>query len=248
MKTVIIDLETIPDKSVWTDAPIEDDDESEEPPKPRRGRPKKKPFPPPYAHQIICAGFSIFDDNNCLGVGHMEAATKEQEKELLSSLPEYLNDADKIVSWNGKHFDVPVIQLRSLHHGIPQPWIDGDVRKRYGEKHTDLCEIFTEYGGLGKTGFNLDTFAKMIGFPGKNGFDGSLVHAAFVAGKIDLITQYCRRDVVQTAGLWLRWALLRGTLDADKYNEGVKSLLEAARGVEGMTATEFEVNVSLLRV
>jgi predicted PolB exonuclease-like 3'-5' exonuclease len=247
MKTAIIDLETIPDKTLWSGGAVDEDDSVET--KPRgRGRPKKMPFPPMYAHQIICAGFAVIEGNDCVGIAHVEASTKEQEKELLAWFPELMGDVDVIVTWNGAHFDIPVIQLRSLHHGVSQSWIDKDARNRYGSRHTDLCDIFTEYGGLGKTGYNLDTFAQMIGLPGKNGFDGSLVHAAFVAGKLDQITSYCKADVMQTAAVYLRWKLLRGMVTKEEYNSSIDSLIYNARQHEGMTATEFVINTKLLKV
>lgn len=249
----ILDLETIPDYSVWLDAPINrangngHSEPSKKPGRPRK-TPLKDPFPPCYAHQIVSAGLVVIQDGVCCGVGTAEAHSKEDEKRLLEWLATTLAPTDKIITWNGRHFDMPVIQLRSLHHGVAQPWLDADARSRYKERHIDLCDIMTEYGGLGKTGYNLDTFSQLIGMPGKGDVDGSMVKSLFESGKMDLIIAYNKRDCVQTAALWYRWELLRGRLDVQKYREGVASLLAAAREHEGMEAEEFRVNQAIFEV
>jgi predicted PolB exonuclease-like 3'-5' exonuclease len=63
----------------------------------------------------------------------------------------------------------------------------------------------------------LDAIARLCGFPGKLGMDGSEVHAAFEAGKIDQIRCYCETDVMNTYLVYLRFQLLRGTLSAAQY-------------------------------
>ncbi len=63
----------------------------------------------------------------------------------------------------------------------------------------------------------LDAMARLCGFPGKLGIDGSQVHAAFAAGKLDEIRRYCETDAMNTYLLYLRFQLLRGTLSAGEY-------------------------------
>jgi hypothetical protein len=59
--------------------------------------------------------------------------------------------------------------------------------------------------------------ARLCGFPGKLGFDGSEVYAAYAAGRIDDIRRYCETDVLNTYLLYLRFQQLRGTLSAGQY-------------------------------
>lgn len=247
MKAVILDIETIPDKTVWDGAPEENGAPTNGPPKPRgRGRPKAAPFPPMHAHQVIVAGFVAFDGEECAGVGHVEASTKDEEKSLLGDLADFMSSYEQIVSWRGRHFDIPVISLRSLHHGVPQPWIDAECLKKYGDRHVDMWDKVTDYGTIGIKDYNLDNFSQLVGMPGKGDFDGSLVAMAFQAGKMDTITEYCKRDVVQTAAVWLRWRLLRGMLKPEGYRTAIQSLLVQARQHEGMKAEQFKVNGPLL--
>ena len=59
--------------------------------------------------------------------------------------------------------------------------------------------------------------ARLCGFPGKLGSDGSAVHAAYVAGRIDDIRRYCETDVLNTYLLYLRFQHMRGTMAAGEY-------------------------------
>src|SRR5260370_34895346 len=59
--------------------------------------------------------------------------------------------------------------------------------------------------------------AGLAGFPGKLGFNGWEVHAAFLAGRIEEIRRYCETDVLNTFLLYLRFQQMRGTLSADEY-------------------------------
>ena len=63
----------------------------------------------------------------------------------------------------------------------------------------------------------LEAMARLAGFPGKLGFNGSEVHAAFIAGRIEEIRRYCETDVLNTYLLYLRFQQMRGTLSADEY-------------------------------
>ena len=59
----------------------------------------------------------------------------------------------------------------------------------------------------------LDDLAKLCGFPGKLGMDGSKVWDAVTAGKIDEIRTDCETDVALTHLVSLRFQLMRGQLN-----------------------------------
>ena len=128
--------------------------------------------------------------------------------------------AGALVSFNGRRFDIPVLELAALRHGIAAPTHFGDdslARSRYsGERHFDLFDYLTNFGAVSLSG-GMDLLLKMIGMPGKTGMDGSMVQEYFEAGRLDEIHRYCRNDVVQTYFLFLRVALMRGDLDEHDY-------------------------------
>jgi predicted PolB exonuclease-like 3'-5' exonuclease len=63
----------------------------------------------------------------------------------------------------------------------------------------------------------LDELAKLMGFPGKLGMDGSQVWGAFQRGDIAAIRNYCETDVVNTYLVFLRFQLMRGVLSLEQY-------------------------------
>ena len=63
-----------------------------------------------------------------------------------------------LVSFNGRSFDIPVLEFCALHYGIaaPKHWKAGQQgnRYRYGTSHIDLLDVLGNYGGATK-GFSL---------------------------------------------------------------------------------------------
>jgi predicted PolB exonuclease-like 3'-5' exonuclease len=136
----------------------------------------------------------------------------------------------QIVSWNGGGFDLPVLHYRGLMHQVvaPRYWDlgDGDYRdsrdfkwnnyiSRYHTRHLDLMDLLAMYQP--RASVPLDELAKLCGFPGKLGMDGSAVWGAWQAGKIAEIRDYCETDVVNTYLVFLRYQLMRGILSALEY-------------------------------
>ena len=66
------------------------------------------------------------------------------------------------------------------------------------------------------TSSELDDLAKLMGFPGKLGMDGSKVWAGFQAGQIKEIRDYCETDVVNTYLVLNRFRRMRGELTAEE--------------------------------
>ena len=99
----------------------------------------------------------------------------------------------QLVSWNGGGFDLPVLHYRGLQHGVvaDKYWCmgeegGGDAREfkwnnyisRYHMRHLDLMDLLAMYQP--KNNAPLDAMAKLCGFPGKLGMDGSQVYPAFL--------------------------------------------------------------------
>jgi predicted PolB exonuclease-like 3'-5' exonuclease len=60
--------------------------------------------------------------------------------------------------------------------------------------------------------------AKLCGFPGKLGVDGSQVHALYLQGRIDEIRRYCETDVMNTYLMYCRFQQMRGGFTPTEYN------------------------------
>jgi predicted PolB exonuclease-like 3'-5' exonuclease len=214
---LVFDIETIPDVSVWR-------------------RPDPVPgvepaFPPAYAHQAIVIGCLWLDDSYRMQQLEIMGEGKD-ERGMLDDFSRFVDrHRPALVTYNGRSFDLPVIALRSLRHGVAMAWYyeERSVHDRYSdERHIDLCDWLTDHGAT-RYG-SLDALARLIGLPGKIGTDGSQIESLYRAGSIERIRNYCLSDVVQTTLLFLRFRLLQGLIDRDRYRSIVAELTDRLRG------------------
>jgi predicted PolB exonuclease-like 3'-5' exonuclease len=139
-----------------------------------------------------------------------------------------------LVSWNGGGFDLPVLHYRGLVHGVTagRYWDlgEGDYAdsrdfkwnnyiSRYHTRHTDLMDLLAMYQP--RAAAPLDALAKLCGFPGKLGMDGSAVWGAYCAGRIAEIRNYCETDVVNTYLVYLKFQKMRGKLAPAAYEDEI---------------------------
>jgi predicted PolB exonuclease-like 3'-5' exonuclease len=215
---LILDLETVPDLELWT------------PPPPDPEGPDI--FAPIWAHRIVTIGCALLgDDCRLARINVITAAASEdpdaRELALIDGLSRFVDrSSPTVVTYNGRGFDLQVLSLRSLRHGLPMAWFhdNSNARSRYSERyHIDLCDSLSHNGAGRRIG--LDDLAKLIGLPGKVGIDGSQVGELYRAGKLDEIERYCLSDVAQTALLFLRFRRLQGRLNAIAYYETVGELI-----------------------
>ncbi|MDD4930352.1 MAG: 3'-5' exonuclease [Gallionella sp.] len=130
----------------------------------------------------------------------------------------------QLVSWNGGGFDLPVLHYRGLIHGVrcARYWDMEDHEfkwnnyiNRYHLRHIDLMDLLAMY--TGRANAPLDDLAKLTGFPGKLGMDGSQVWAAYQQGRLPEIRNYCETDVVNTYLVYTRFQMMRGVLSQEAY-------------------------------
>jgi predicted PolB exonuclease-like 3'-5' exonuclease len=218
---LVVDIETVPDTARWT------------PPDPTIA---PNAFPPAWAHRIVTIGYAWLDHGYALEQLDVVAASGDspdaRERALLAAFSQLVERTRAVlVTYNGRAFDLPVIALRALGHGVPIRWYyrDRAVRARYSEEgHLDLCDWLADHGAA-RAG-SLDALARLVGLPGKAGFDGSQVAGLYEAGQHAAIDHYCLTDVAQTALLLLRFRLLQGVLAPDRYRAAAGALLDALAG------------------
>jgi predicted PolB exonuclease-like 3'-5' exonuclease len=128
-----------------------------------------------------------------------------------------------LVSFNGRTFDIPVLELAAFRYGIAIPaWFDlkarsfDQPRNRYNlEAHFDLQELLTNFGCTRFTG-GLNLVANLLGKPGKMDVQGFMVQDLFNAGKLVEINDYCRCDTLDTYFTFLRSQVVLGELSLDE--------------------------------
>ncbi len=141
----------------------------------------------------------------------------------------------QLVSWNGGGFDLPVLHYRGLRHGVEanKYWDMGEDDRefkwnnyigRYHMRHLDLMDLLAMYSP--KNNAPLDAMAKLCGFPGKLGMDGSQVYAQYLAGQTDEIRRYCETDVMNTYLLYCRFQQMRGGFTPTEYEAEIAFVKE----------------------
>jgi predicted PolB exonuclease-like 3'-5' exonuclease len=187
-------------------------------------------LPLPYHRPVAACSLEAREEGGVVTVTDLSAWTDRggpgDEKLFLERFWERAEGAT-LVTFHGRGFDLPVLELRSLKHAVPAglPADGADPRDR----HFDVKEALTRHGA--SQAAPLDLYAKLVGLPGKGEVVGADVQRLYAAGDLDRIAAYCMTDVVQTYLLFLRCRLLDGTLTADGYAESAVGAREALPGL-----------------
>jgi 3'-5' exonuclease len=209
---LVLDIETVPDPALYV-------------PPESLAPAAAAPFPPLYCHRPVVLGAMWLDEDyrfRRLGV----IGENKDEKGMLEDFSQFVSRYHPdLVTYNGRSFDLPVLALRSLRHGVAMSWYyQGRLRHRYSEEgHLDLCDMLSDHGAA--RSMSLDAIARLIGLPGKVGVDGSQVEGLYKGGQLATIKRYCLADVAQTSLLFLRFRLLQGALDPMTYRRCASDLM-----------------------
>jgi 3'-5' exonuclease len=131
-----------------------------------------------------------------------------------------------LVTFNGRAFDVPLLELAAFRYGLSLPgWFNvagksfDQPRARYNVQwHIDLCELLTNFGSARLHG-GLNLAANLLGKPGKMDVQGHMVQDLYNQGRLAEINDYCRCDVLDTYFVFLRTRVLVGQLSLETEHE-----------------------------
>jgi 3'-5' exonuclease len=185
------------------------------------------------------------DELRVWSLGRTEGNERQIIQRFFDGIDKY---TPQLVSWNGGGFDLPVLHYRALKHGVraARYWELGEDDRefkynnyigRYHARHIDLMDLLALYQPRGNA--PLDAIAKLCGFPGKLGMDGSQVWDAFQRGERNAICDYCETDVANTYLVYLRFQLMRGSLTAEQYEAEITRTRDTLSGYEGAHWKEF---------
>ena len=192
-------------------------------------------------HKIVSISALYCDENlQFLRIGNFgQNAPNRDEHEILAEFLEHFNRKNpRLVSFNGRAFDMPLICLRAMRHNLAMSayfevdnaklrknkW--ANYRARYSEDfHCDLFEGLGHFGAV-RGGLRLDLVCKMLNLPGKFETHGSDVWRLYLGGEIAKIDEYCQSDVLNTYWLFLKYQVLQGHLSAESYAAALESLGE----------------------
>ena len=182
-------------------------------------------FLPLHLHRVVVISCALRDRDTfrIWSLGGAADGEGELIQRFFDGIDRY---TPQLVSWNGGGFDLPVLHYRGLVHGVKagRYWDMGDDNKdfkwnnyisRYHPRHCDLMDLLALYQP--RANAPLSDLAQLAGLPGKLGMTGAEVWAAYQAGRLAEIRNYCETDVVNTYLLHLRFQLMRGSLDEARH-------------------------------
>jgi len=229
MNVLVFDIETIPDlaagRLLYDLADLSDADVAKVMFHKRREE-NGTEFLRHHLHQVaaIAAVLRTGDSLKVWSLGEPGSPEPELLQRFFDGIDKY---TPTLVSWNGGGFDLPVLHYRALKHGISAPryWETGagdssfrynNYLNRFHERHTDLMDVLSGYQA--RACAPLDDIARLLGYPGKLGMDGSQVWDAWLAGRIGEIRDYCETDVLNTYLVYLRYERMRGALNPREHD------------------------------
>lgn len=187
MTTLILDIETRPDPAMGV---YKNDPEA---------------FPPPPYHMVTTAAWLVMDPSNASAAfGYVQG-----ERAVLKMVNELLAKRPRIVTWNGRGFDLPVLTVRAMRHGVVMKNLlqkagGSDYLYRYRDDHCDLMDQVALMGA-GRSASQHDV-ARMLGLPGKHVGSGADVCEMTP----DQESSYCLDDVAQLALIYCEWRRIHG--------------------------------------
>lgn len=142
-----------------------------------------------------------------------------------------------LVTFNGRSFDIPVLELAAFRYGIPVPaWFESggspyqQPRNRFNaSSHLDLQDLLGNQGAMHMNG-GLNLVARLAGAPGKIGTKGDMVQQLWEGGERERIDDYCMCDALDTYFVFLRSRLVLGQIDAARelaLHQQARELLSA---------------------
>ncbi len=213
---VVFDIETVPDRK-------HHDDET---------------FPKALFHEIVAISYlkaditsdadgTIFFQIDALRSG---GDASSDEEHLVKGFFRFIERSKpRLVTFNGRSFDLPVLRYRALKYLVSAPWYgQGESRwQNYGQRfsvewHLDLMDALAEFGASKVA--KLAEICELLGIPAKLGIDGSQVEDFYKQGRIAEIRNYCECDVLATYLVFLRFALFRGELSDAGYQRSIVAL------------------------
>lgn len=152
-------------------------------------------------------------------------------------------NAKKWVSFNGKNFDAPVMEIWGHRLGVPMPiWFGGgfDVKpwedprnKILSSPHLDLMAFLSPQkysaGGSGSMSY----WARTFGLPGKTGVSGADSLKLWDEGRVAELGEYCMTDCLNTAGILLGVLRAQGQAVAPRSEAFEKTMLRVCDSAPG---------------
>lgn len=161
--------------------------------------------------KVIVIGMAFYHELKGKPALRVKSISGNDEEALLREFKNFIEakfDQDnlKLCAHNGKEFDFPYLCRRMLINNIKIPWsLNMAGKKPWEVNHVDTMELW-KFGDW-KSFTSLELLTSVFDIPSsKDELDGSMVTKTYYQEKdgLEKIEEYCRRDVIATAQLYLR--------------------------------------------
>ncbi len=171
----------------------------------------------PVAACILRAGADFaLQGLTCLDAPHYRPRRiVEQFWGGLATYKEKYKERIKLVTFNGRSFDMPLLELAAFRYGCPARDYFHSSRNRLGGGHLDLLDWLANYGAARISG-GLNLLSKILGKPGKMEVTGEQVYRLHGEGRAQEINDYCMFDTLDTYFVFLRTRVLTGELTLEQ--------------------------------
>lgn len=186
-------------------------------------------FLPVLYHKVVCISAVLLENGKFVKVNTIEG---KDEHEIIANFLGFIeNHSPRLVSYNGRGFDLPMLMIRAMKYNLQAPryfntndkWCN--YRSRYdGAWALDLLDHISDFRAV--SGLKLDTLCAMLGMPGKYDVHGDQVLELYYAGELEKIKEYCESDTLNTYWLFLKYELLHGKISYEQYFAGLEDMSE----------------------
>jgi 3'-5' exonuclease len=191
-------------------------------------------FAPAPFHRVVALAMVYWDglagpsprvevESLVLGGQSRLGAPIEDESAILAA---FWRDAagKRLLSYNGKRFDLPVLLYRSLPYAIGAGWYLEERKPPYEQyrhkRSVRQLDVFEELSG-GLSPGRLGDLLQTVGLPGKQGIAGGDIEELWSQGRIKEIGDYCLSDSAQTFLLALRFMSVAGHVERSRAGAAI---------------------------
>ncbi len=214
-------------------------------------------FAPALFHRVVALAMVYWDGKGgvsprvelerlVLGGQSRLGAPIEDESAILTA---FWRDAagKRLLTYNGKRFDLPVLLYRSLPYAIDAGWYLEERKPSYEQyrhaRSVRQLDVFEELSG-GLSPGRLGDLLQTVGLPGKQGIGGGDIEELWSQRKLREIGDYCLSDAAQTFLLSLRFMSVAGHIDRAQAGAAIsaaRSRFEQVASLQPMltAATRF---------
>lgn len=241
---LVFDIESIPDvagmRLLRGDSPDRSDEQVYQAWLHERQAEGKGDFAPLHLQRVLVIS-CVFRNADGLRVHSLVDRDGHSEAKVIQTFFHIIEKhTPQLVSWNGGGFDLPVLHYRGLRHGVEayKYWDMGEDDRefkwnhyigRYHMRHLDLMDLLAMY--TPRSNAPLDALAKLCGFPGKLGMDGSQVWDQYRQGGLEDIRRYCETDVLNTYLMYCRFQKMRGGFTEAEYGQEISYVRQTLAGL-----------------